>query len=393
MIKRDFITVFAISLIGLLSLYISDFGLLQTPFILAFESYLLLLFFIGSILLKSIRHGFLAVFSALITVSVLAVIHLLSFPSYDAIAPVAYFAVLLFSFLLNLFILHGKFIQNKPLFKIYDDSKGALTTIVIATIFVGLFIASQELMEQFGLLTMVGAAFSYLIMLFYLSALIRLEKVLMPYEDMSKDEESVRNFVNKFGKNNDVHPFFASWLGTSVSKIGDHIDGIESKGHMGHNFFSAHIPFFWFSTILSFFMGVAFAGGQFLPSILSYLFIVVGVMCIAPQKFMKRSSRRFLGTFLVLGGFSWLYLNSLISFQFGIYSALLALISIYFAYRDDEFISMGFASFFVGSLFVLGHALWKPPAILTAFPWALTAMTFILLAYEYYARRMAERVY
>jgi len=88
--------VFAISLIGLLSLYISDFGLLQTPFILAFESYILLLFFIGSILLKSVRHGFLAVYAALMTVSVLAIIHLLSFPSYDAIAPVAYFAVLLF---------------------------------------------------------------------------------------------------------------------------------------------------------------------------------------------------------------------------------------------------------------------------------------------------------
>lgn len=392
MIKRDFLTVFAISLIGLLSLYISDFGLLQTPFILAFESYLLLLFFIGSILLKSVRHGFLAVFAALMTVSVLAVIHLLSFPSYDAIAPVAYFAVLLFSFLLNLFILHGKFVRDKPLFRIYDDSKNTLTLIVIATILVGLFIASQELMEQFGLLTMVGAALSYLVMLFYLSSLIRLEKVLMPYEKMSEDEKSIKHFVNKFGKSKGVHPFFASWLGTSVSKVGDHIDGLESKGHMGHNFFSAHIPLFWFSTILSYFMGVAFAGGRFLPSLISYLFIVVGVMFVAPQKFMNRSSRRTLGTLLILGGFSWLYLKSMIAFQFGVYSALLALVSIYFAYRDDEIISMGFASFFVGSLFVLGHALWKPPAVLTALPWVLTAVTFILLVYEFYTRQVAERV-
>lgn len=158
MVKRDVIQAFAITLAGLLSLYLSDFGILQNRFLLAFEGYVLLLFFIGSVVLRSVRHGFFATFSALLSVSFLSILHILSLPSYDALAPVSYFAVLLFSFLLNIYVLYGRFIVNKPLFRVYEDSKFALTVAVIATIGTGLALATQEMMEQFGLLLMVGSA-------------------------------------------------------------------------------------------------------------------------------------------------------------------------------------------------------------------------------------------
>ena len=114
-------------------------------------------------------------------------------------------------------------------------------------------------------------------------------------------------------------------------------------------------------------------------------------MLIGPQRFMKRASRKFLGTALVMAALSYLYLLGSVPLRFGMYSALLALVSIYFAYRDDEMISMGFASFFVGSLFVLGHSLYKPPMILSGYPLIITGATFVLLAYEYFLVRLREK--
>lgn len=368
------------------SLYYSGFGLLQGPFLVAFMGYLMLVFVIGSVLLKSFRWGFKAAFSALATVAFLSLVHKLSFPAYDSLAPVAYFIVLLLSFLINMIILHGRFVRKKALFIVYAESKFAITFVVVSTILVGLVIASQPLLEQFGLLSMVGAALSYLVMLFFLAPFIRLEGEFKGLEKLSNDEKRVRNFVTRYGKGKELHPFFASWLGSAVEKIEEYIDSLEAKGYLGHNFFSVHNFLLWFFTVLSFLMGAASASGALLASIVPFAVLMAGVVLLAPQSFMKRRTRRLSGILVLLAGMTLLYLWGLTPLKFGAFTVLLALVSVYFAYQDDEIVSMVFASFFTGSLFVLGYSLWKVPVILAPTPWIITFAVFLLLVYEYYTR-------
>jgi len=375
-----------VSLAGLVSLYWSGFGTLQGPFIVAFLSYLALIFIISSVLLRSFRWGFKASFSALITVSFLSLIHKLSFPSYDSLAPVAYFLVLLLSFLINMIILYGRFVKKKPLFVVYAEYKFAITFVVVSTILVGLLIASQPLLEQFGLLSMVGAALAYLVMLFFLAPFIRLEGEFRSLEEISREEKRVKNFIRRYGKDRQLYPFFASWLGAAVETVEDYIDSLEAKGYLGHNFFSAHNFFFWFFTFVSFLAGVASANGSLALSVVPFAPLVVGIVLFAPQSFMRRRTRRLSGVMVLLVAMLVLYLWGYIPLKFGAISALLALVSIYFAYKDDEVVSMVFASFFTGSLFVLGYSLWKVPVVLTGAPWLITAAVFLLLMYEYYTR-------
>ena len=382
--RRDILLVFAISLSGLLSLYASDFGVLSRPFILAFQSYLFLLLVIGSILLRSVRRGSIAVFSSLMTVSFLSLIHLLSFPAYDALAPVAYLAVLLLSFLLNSYMLFEHYIQKRPLFKVYEEAKLTITLIIVSTIIGGLLIASRPLMEQFGLLTLVGAALSYLIMVFFLSPFIRMEKNFHLLEDLSESERRVKGFVKRYGKGKKLHAFYASWLGSAVAAIDEYIDKLEAKGHLGHNFFSYHNFLLWFSTTLSFSIGIVSAGGSIVASLIPFALIIGGLVMLGPQAFIKRPVRRLVGLFFTISGMLSLYFWGMTAMQFGMGTILLALIAIYFAYKDDEIISMVFASFFAGSLFVLGYALWRPPVVLVSTPWLITTAVFVLLLHEYY---------
>lgn len=381
--KRDLLLVFAIALSGLLSLYASDFSVLSRPFIAAFQSYLLLLLVIGSILLGSVRRGVIAVFSALMTVSFLSVVHLLSFPSYDSLAPVAYLATLLLSFLLNTYMLFEHYLRKRPLFKVYEESKLTITLIIVSAIIGGLLIASRPLMEQFGLLTMVGSALSYLVMVFFLSPFIRIEKDFHLLEDISHDEKRVKGFVKRYGKGKKLHAFYASWLGSAVVSVDEYIDKLEAKGHLGHNFFSYHNLLFWFSTSLAFLMGLVAAGGGIL-GLFPFALLIAGLVMLAPQAFIKRPTRRLIGVFFTLMSLLVLYVWGMLPLQFGLYSIFLALVAIYFAYKDDEIISMVFASFFAGSLFVLGYSLWRPPVVLTSAPWLLTAAVFILLLHEYH---------
>ncbi|MBR9680910.1 MAG: hypothetical protein GOU98_03750 [Candidatus Altiarchaeota archaeon] len=381
---NDFIQAFGLTLAAFLALYLSDFGLLQKPFLVAFMGYLGLVFVIGTVILQSFRWSFKATLSALVTVSFLALIHVLSFPSYDPLAPVAYLAVLLLSFLLNLYILYARFIQKRPLFKVYEESKLSITFIVVSTIIAGLIIASLELMEQFGVLTMVGAALAYLSMLFYLAPLIRLEGEFKEAKKLSSKEKRVKHFVKRYGKHKNLHPFYASWLGDAVHSIEDYIDNLEAKGHLGHNFFSIQNFLLWFIAPLSYLMGVASARGALAVSLLPFALLFTGVLFTAPQTFMKRRVRRLTGLLLLVASMGLAYLWGTVSLKFTMYSAIVALVSIYFAYSDDEIISMVFASFFVGSLYVSGYSLWKVPVVLSTLPWILTGITFLLLTYEYY---------
>jgi hypothetical protein len=368
------------------SFYFSGFGLLQGAFLVAFIGYLMLIFVIAAVLLKSFRWGFKAAFSALVTVAFLSLIHKLSFPAYDSLAPVAYFAVLLLSFLINMLILHGRFVKKKALFIVYAESKFAITFVVVSTIIMGLVIASQPLLEQFGLLSMVGAALAYLVMLFFLAPFIRLEGEFQGMEKLSEEERRVKNFVTRYGKGRELHPFFASWLGSAVAKVEDYIDSLEAKGYLGHNFFSVHNFLFWGFTTTSFLMGAASANGSLLVSLLPFTVLIGGIVLLAPQSFMKRRTRRLSGILVLIAAMTLLYLWGYVPLKFGTFTALLALVSVYFAYQDDEIVSMVFASFFTGSLFVLGYSLWKVPIILTPAPWIITFTLFLLLVYEYYTR-------
>ena len=387
---RDFLQAFGLTLAAFLALYMSDFGLLQKPFLVAFMGYLGLLFVIGSVLLKSFRWSFKAVLSSLVTVSFLALIHVLSFPSYDPLAPVAYFAVLLLSFLMNLYVLHARFIQKRSLFKVYEESKFSITFITVSTIIAGLIIASLELMEQFGVLTMVGAALAYLSMLFYLAPLIRLEGNFESAKKLSSKEKRVKHFVKRYGKHKELHPFYASWLGSAVHSIEDYIDNLEAKGHLGHNFFSVQNFLIWFIAPLSFFMGVASARGDLAISLIPFSIFLAGVLFTAPQTFMKQRVRRLTGLMLLLASMGLAYLWGMVSLKFTTYSAIIALVSIYFAYADDEIVSIVFAAFFIGSLFVMGYSLWKVPVVLSPLPWILTGITFLLLTYEYYMEELVK---
>lgn len=390
MSKRDLLQVVLLTALAFLAVYLSDFGLLSKPFLIAFMSYMALIFIIGSVLLRSFRWGFKATMGAFVTVSLLSVIHVLSFPAYDALAPIAYFLVLLLSFLINLYLLHGRFIKEKPLFRVYEESKLAITFVVVSTILVGLIVASDPILEQFGLLTMVGAALSYLTMLFYLAPFARLEGHFEAMGEMSDEEERVKNFIHRYGKEDQLHPFYAAWLGGAVSSVRDYIDRLEAKGYLGHNFFSAHNFFLWFFTTLSFMMGVAAANGSLAASAIPFALVVCGVVLLAPQVFMGRRTRRISGILLLMAATAVLYMWSPMALKFGAYSALLGMVSIYFAYRDDEIISMVFASFFTGSLYVLGYALWKPPIVLHSTPWVLTFTVFLLLVYEYYTKGLRK---
>lgn len=382
----DFLQVILLGALSMASLYYSGFGLLQGPFLVAFMGYLLLVFVIGAVLLKSFRWGFKAAFSALVTVAFLSLVHKLSFPAYDSLAPVAYFVVLLLSFLVNMMILYGRFVQKKALFIVYAESKFAITFVVVSTILVGLLIASQPLLEQFGLLSMVGAALSYLVMLFFLAPFIRLEGEFQSIEELSDEERRVKNFVTRYGKGKELHPFFASWLGSAVGKIEDYIDSLEAKGYLGHNFFSVHNFLLWIFTVVSFMMGVASANGSLITSLAPFAVIMGGIVLLAPQSFMKRRTRRLSGILVLVAGMTLLYLWGFVPLKFGTFTILLALVSVYFAYRDDEIVSMVFASFFTGSLFVLGYSLWEVPIILSPAPWVITSALFLLLVYEYYTR-------
>ena len=137
---------------------------------------------------------------------------------------------------------------------------------------------------------------------------------------------------------------------------------------------------------MSFLAGVASANGSLALSVVPFAPLVVGIVLFAPQSFMRRRTRRLSGVMVLLVAMLVLYLWGYIPLKFGAISALLALVSIYFAYKDDEVVSMVFASFFTGSLFVLGYSLWKVPVVLTGAPWLITAAVFLLLMYEYYTR-------
>jgi hypothetical protein len=378
--------VLAVTALALYALYASDFALLQKPFLAAFMGYVALVFVIGSVLLKSFRWGFEATLSALVAVALLAGIHTLSFPAYDPVAPLAYFAVLLLSFLVNLYLLYGRFVRKQPLFQVYERSRLAITFVVVSTMLVGLILASQELLEQFGLLAMVGSALAYLVMLFYLAPLARLEGHFEGVGQLSDEEERVRNFIFRYGKDRSLHPFYASWLGAAVYRVEDYIDRLEAKGYLGHNFFSVHNFLMWTFTTISFLLGVASARGQLAISVVPLVLLLGGVVLLAPQAFMRRRTRRLSGILVLVAAFIVLKLWSSVALKFGAYSALLALVSIYFAYTDDETVSMVFAAFFTGSLYVTGYSLWKVPVVLSPEPWIITFAVFLLLVYEYYTQ-------
>ncbi len=383
--RRDLLLVFTFSAIGILGGYLTSFGMMGPHLVVALGSYSLLLFFVATLLLRSIRKAFYTVYTALVSVATLSFFHMLLFPGYDSVVHLSYFVVLLLSYLLNLYVSYS-YSGDVPLFRLYRERKPIIASAVVSTMLVSLLVASQEVLYYFGILSLVGSAIAYLALVFLFLPLLRIERYASRIEKPTEDELRVRKFVEKYGKSRDVYPFYATWMGTAVSSIEDMIDALEAKGYLGHNFFAVHNPFYWFSLLLSFLLGVKSAGGSFLHSLSLALLIMIGIAMVGPQAFLERRVRRLLGTLFLLTGLVVIYLESLVAFRVAVASTLLAIVSIYFAYRDDEIVSAVFASFFVGSFYLVGYGLFKPVYIHTPLPWFVTFVVFSVLVYDLYVR-------
>ena len=382
--QSDFFLVILLSALAGVSAYFSNMAYLDTPLLFALEGLILVLFITSTVFLRSLRRGSLVTFTALVTTCLLAVIHTLLFPKYDPVAPVAYFVVLLFSTFFNLFLAYRHYASRQALYRVYDQHKPAMAAVVVTFMVVAFVLSLQDILFQFGLLTLMGVALSYLTFLFYFAPLLRIEKWLSHTEQLNEQESRTRNFVKKYGKGKDVYPFFATWLGAAVSDVEDLIDRLEAKGYLGHNFFAIQNIFYWFLTSLSFFMGLAVAGAHFGQQAWAFLLLVTGVALAGPQAFFRRTFRRFLGVLLIVAALSIFYLTNVVAFRVASLSTLIAVVSIYFAYRDEEVISIIFASFFVGSLFMLGRSMLLPVFMRTPVPWIITLVTMMLLLHHLY---------
>ncbi|MBR9681526.1 MAG: hypothetical protein GOV00_01870 [Candidatus Altiarchaeota archaeon] len=384
--RKDILLVILLSVFGITSAFFSQLVYLDSHFIFALEGLFLSLFVTGTVFLRSLRRGFIITFVALLTVIFTALLHVILFQKYDTVAPIAYFVVASVSFFINLFIAYRHYTSKKPLYQVYELYKPSLAAVFVTFMSVSFILSFQDILYQFGLLTLMGIALSYLTFLFIFAPLIRIDKWLNRTEELTEKESRTHTFVKKYGKTREVYPFFASWLGTAVTDVENFIDSLEAKGYMGHNFFSFQNLFYWFLTFIAFAMGLTAAerglGGYFLP----FLLFVTGIALMGPQTFFQRRFRRVLGVLIVLASLVYFHLSDIFVFRFAAASAILATVSIYFAYRDEETISILFASFFVGALYILGRSTRLPFFLQSPIPWVITLVTMMMLLHHLYVK-------
>ncbi|MBR9679610.1 MAG: hypothetical protein GOU99_01005 [Candidatus Altiarchaeota archaeon] len=381
----DFLLVIFWTFIAVVSTKFSDLLSMEHSLLITLQFYLLFLYVIASVFFRSMRKALITALPAIYTVLVLSFVHLMMFPEYDAIAPMSYFVTLLFGFLITLFFGYIHYTKKKPLYRIYRQYKLiiALVFLLLVVLFSGL--ATQALMFQFGVLSIIGISLAYLIFLFFFPPLLRIEKAITLAEQLTDDERKLKRYAENYGKDKQVYPFYAAWLGVAVRDIEQFIDRLEAKGYMGHNFFSMHNGVFWFLAIFSFVLGITSSSLD--PSLVLYLpaifFYLIGIASLGPQMVGNRSFRRMLGLVFLLAGLSIFRMISLTVFKFAAVGALIALVAIYFAYKDDEFISILFVAFFVGLLYLVGWSIYKPYILASrTVPFFITFVVFAMLALE-----------
>ena len=137
-------------------------------------------------------------------------------------------------------------------------------------------------------------------------------------------------------------------------------------------------------------MGLAAAAASLKTYALPFLLVVLGAALVGPQAFFYRIFRRSLGLLMMLAGLMVFFLTNALAFRVAALACLVAVISIYFAYRDEEVISIIFASFFVGALYVLGRSTRLPVFLRTPLPWIITLVTMMLLLHHLYVN---EHIY
>jgi len=191
----------------------------------------------------------------------------------------------------------------------------------------------------------------------------------------------LRNKENKYGKRKENYPFYASWLGIAVSEVDRLIDNLEAKGFLGHNFFALNNLFYWFIVFVS----ALFA---LLPKFSFILFIFVllfaaGVSLLGPQ--IIGAERRALGIILSISALAYFRLISKEVFLLSSAALILALVAIYFAYKDEEYLSALFASFYIAGIYsVSRHAVGLQ--ITPFMPLALAFLTFFFIALDLYLK-------
>ena len=384
--RKDIILVVFLTLLGFAAVPFSNLPYMDAHIVFALEGIFLSLFVAATVFLRSLRRGFMVTFASMLTVAYLSLLHILLFPRYDPVAPVSYFAVAFFSFFISLFVAYRHYTSRKPLYQVYEAHKPALAAVFVTFLVVSFVLSFQDILYQFGLLMMAGVALSYLTFLFIFAPMVRIDKWFGRTEELDDREKRTYNFVKKYGKTKDVYPFFASWLGAAVADIENYIDSLEAKGYMGHNFFSFQNLCYWFLTSISFAMGVTASGRSLGDYVFPFLLFVTGIGLIGPQTFFQRMFRRSLGLFMLLASLVYFYMAGTGIFRIAAVSALLAVVSIYFAYRDDETVSIVFASFFVGALYVMGRSAYLPFFIRTPMPWVITLVTMMVLLHHLYVK-------
>ena len=325
-------------------------------------------------------------FVSLLTVIYTSLVHTFLFPSYDAVAPIAYFVIATVSFFICLFIAHRHYTSKRALYTVYENHKPALAAVLVTFMIISFILSLQDILHQFGLLVLIGVAISYLTFLFIFAPMVRIDRWLHKTENLSERETRTKTFVKKYGKTRDVYPFFASWLGTAVTDVENYIDNLEAKGYLGHNFFSLQNMFYWFLAVISFSMGLTAAGKPLGTYLLPFLLFVTGLALMGPQTFFQRRFRRALGFLAVIAAIVYFHTSNVFLSRLATIASLLAIISIYFAYRDDELLSILFASFFIGSLYVMGFSTTLSMFIRSPMPWIITLITMMMLMHHLYVR-------
>ncbi len=377
--RIDTLVVLGFSLLALFAWEYADIPSLSKELLLGMEALLLIIFAGFSISLKSTRRGVLATLPVIFSVLYTALIHRYLFPVPDAFSFLSYFVVAVMSALLYFSVLSSFFSSKKAYYEAYEEKRREITLIVALSILISFLLSIYPPFAQFGITSAIGIAISYFLLIFLLPSLLRIHLLIKNLEKIQENEEKLKKLIKKYGKKAENYPFYASWLGIAVNEIERLIDSLEAKGFLGHNFFAVNNGFYWFIVLIS--TAFAVLPRVKLMLILFMLIYAAGVALLGPQMFGKE--RRALGILLVISALA--YFKSISKQVFLLASAglILALVSIYFAYKDEEYLSALFASFYVANIYnIARHAIFEQVSLFL--PVAIAFLTFFLLAFELY---------
>ncbi len=242
------------------------------------------------------------------------------------------------------------------------SEKGLLGGSIVAIItFLSLSMASSPSIAQVGVASALAVAYALVANVVVLPALTNVYEFTSARKAITGKESKVLHYAKAYGKGEESHPFYASWLGVAIEEVEEAIENLEAKGFLGPYFFTLQDPLVWFLLLFSFLIGASLDNfalpplNSMLEPFLSVALLTVGLSVQGPQlkKRLDKKAKKVMGLVIMGAGGYLAYAQSMLFLEGYLLLLVGGLVSIYLAGTKLYILSNLASAAYYGVVFAL----------------------------------------